>query len=445
MISNKHKHSKMKKLVFLLGLATLSACKPNIHTDDPFANGLDFSNYVAVGNSLTAGYADNSLYRSGQLNSYPAILASQFNIFKPIIFTQPLLPSESGYPSPKLVLANTTDCAGNTSLSPVPYSGAVDSAGSAVNISAQGPFNNFGIPGIRAVDYLVPGYALFNPYAARIFSNPMVRPLDELKNQNPTFFTLWLGSNDVLGYATSGGEGNPLNSFSPDNISDANLFKAGYDSVLKVLTRGGAKGAIMNIPNVTSIPFFTTIPANGLVLDSNQALQLNMAYAGTSIVFKAGANNFIIQDILAPGGFRQIKDGELILLTTPQDSLKCAGWGSLKPIPQRFVLSKDEIDKINAATTDFNNFIHDEAITYHLPLVDMNAYLRTLATGIKFNGVDFNTQFVSGGAFSLDGVHLTPRGYALAANEILREINAYYMATIPPVDVNKYSGIHFPK
>jgi len=445
MISNKQKHSKMKKLVFLLGLATLSACKPNINTDEPFANGLDFSNYVAVGNSLTAGYADNSLYRTGQMNSYPAILANQFKIFKPITFTQPLLPSEGGFPSPKLVLANTTDCAGNVSLSPVPYYGPSDSAGSAVNISAQGPFNNFGIPGIRAVDYLVPGYAFFNPYAARIFSNSFAKPLDELKKENPTFFTLWLGNNDVLGYATSGGEGDPLNSFSPDNISDVNLFKAGYDSVLKVLTRGGSKGAIMNIPNVTSIPFFTTIPAKGLVLDTTQAAQLNMAYAGTGIAFKTGANNFVIQDILVPAGFRQIKNDELILLTTPQDSMKCAGWGSIKPIPQRYILSRDEIGKIQSATDAFNNFIHDEAIAYHIPLVDMNAYLRTLVTGIKFNGVDFNTQFISGGAFSLDGVHLTPRGYALAANEILREINAYYKATIPPIDVNKYSGIHFPK
>jgi hypothetical protein len=125
--------------------------------------------------------------------------------------------------------------------------------------------------------------------------------------------------------------------------------------------------------------------------------------------------------------------------------MKCAGWGSIKPIPQRYVLSRDEIGKIQSATDDFNNFIHSEAIAYHLPLVDMNAYLRTLVTGIKFNGVDFNTQFISGGAFSLDGVHLTPRVYALAANEIIRDINAYYMSTIPPVDVNKYSGIHFPK
>ncbi len=46
---------------------------------DAYTNGeADFSNYVALGNSLTAGYADNALYITGQENSYPNILAQQF-------------------------------------------------------------------------------------------------------------------------------------------------------------------------------------------------------------------------------------------------------------------------------------------------------------------------------------------------------------------------------
>ncbi|MGN6477343.1 MAG: hypothetical protein ACTHKV_08960, partial [Flavipsychrobacter sp.] len=69
---------------------------------------------------------------------------------------------------------------------------------------------------------------------------------------------------------------------------------------------------------------------------------------------------------------------------------------------------------------------------------------RTLQSGILFNGVAFNTTFVSGGAFSLDGVHLTPRGYALVANQIINTINNRYNATIPQVDVNKYNGVLFP-
>ena len=42
------------------------------------AGSANFSKYVALGNSITAGYADNALYREGQDNSYPSILAHQF-------------------------------------------------------------------------------------------------------------------------------------------------------------------------------------------------------------------------------------------------------------------------------------------------------------------------------------------------------------------------------
>jgi hypothetical protein len=57
---------KIKNLVFLLIAALLFACKPeldNITTTDGQA---DFSKYVAIGNSLTAGYTDGELFLSGQ-------------------------------------------------------------------------------------------------------------------------------------------------------------------------------------------------------------------------------------------------------------------------------------------------------------------------------------------------------------------------------------------
>jgi hypothetical protein len=67
-----------------------------------------------------------------------------------------------------------------------------------------------------------------------------------------------------------------------------------------------------------------------------------------------------------------------------------------------------------------------------------------LLKGIVFNGVTYSPTFVTGGAFSLDGVHLTPRGYALAANEMIRVINDYYKSTIPSIDANKFNGTLFP-
>jgi hypothetical protein len=34
--------------------------------------------------------------------------------------------------------------------------------------------------------------------------------------------------------------------------------------------------------------------------------------------------------------------------------------------------------------------------------------MQTVKTGVIYNGVGINASFVSGGAFSLDGVHMTP-------------------------------------
>ena len=84
------------------------------------------------------------------------------------------------------------------------------------------------------------------------------------------------------------------------------------------------------------------------------------------------------------------------------------------------------------------------ATTYGLALVDMNKNLTELKAGIEYSGLAFTSQFVSGGAFSLDGVHLNPRGYALITNYYIQSINSKFNAKIPSVDVARYPGILFP-
>jgi lysophospholipase L1-like esterase len=438
-----------KKSLFIAAAAAiaLGGCKPHMDTPAASAGNLDFSRYVAVGNSLTAGYADGSLYRSGQQNSYPAILATQFAMVGGGEFKQPLLNGDGGYPGPKRVLGMSGDCLGVSSLGPILFPGSRDLAADAANISANGPFNNLGVPGIRAIDFLLPGYPALNPYSRRFFTYQTQSPLAEFNRITPTFFTAWIGNNDVLSYATSGGAGKSSGGsfFDTTGISSTTLFTIATDSVMRKLTVGGAKGAVMNIPDVTSVPFFTTVPINGLALTrQGQADSLNAAYRPLGITFAVGANNWIIQDTAAPGRLRQIRAGELILLSVPQDSLKCAGWGSRRPIPMQYVLDAREIDAIKTATTEFNGILQSAAARYKLAYVDMNTYLKSLSSGVVFDGVALNTTFVRGGIFSLDGVHLTPRGYALAANEMIRVINEYYGSSVPQADVNRYPGVMYP-
>lgn len=436
----------MKKyLVYILSAGVFfNACNSKIELDKATAGDADFSNYIAIGNSLTAGYADNSLYRSGQEYSYPNILAGQLKYAGSGNFVQPLLPGNSGWPGRKLELGYKVDCSGNSNLSPILFPGAQDTLGSSASVGHLN-YNNLGIPGIKLAHIAIRGYGMLNPYAGRFFNNPSLQsPIDVYLNNMPTFFSIWLGNNDVLAYATAGGNGN-INGTGLSDITPTEVFTAMYDSLLSQITRYGAKGVLINIPDVASTPFFNVVNPKGLELSRYQVEILNNAYAQlglTHITFQEGSNYFVVED--AALGARKMKPGELLLMNIPTDSLKCGGWGSSKPIPKDYVLDLEELSNIKIATENFNIAIANFATKYDLALLDANQYLKNLSSGIKWDGVTYSPSFVTGGVFSLDGIHLTPRGNALIANELVKTINAKYKSTIPAVNGTAYPGIKFP-
>src|ERR1700761_913237 len=77
-------------LYTLAGSLLLVSCRPTVQTPSASHGSADFTRYIAVGNSLTAGYADGGLYLAGQLNSYPSIIAKQMASVGGGSFTQPL-------------------------------------------------------------------------------------------------------------------------------------------------------------------------------------------------------------------------------------------------------------------------------------------------------------------------------------------------------------------
>ncbi|MFH1297668.1 MAG: hypothetical protein ABIJ04_10390 [Bacteroidota bacterium] len=439
----------MKKLLYILfSLVILAGCEPKIDELSPNKGSADFSRFVSVGNSLVAGLTDGALYKSAQQNSIPNLLAEQFKLAGGGAFVQPVVNSEFGveFPGsmPRLKLGYSTDCTGATSLGPVPDVGPRDPV---QPVGYQ--VNNLGIPGAKSFHLLVPGYAQLNPYYARFATSATNMVIQEIPSLNPTFFALWLGSNDVLGYATSGGVG--------DTITGPQTYGYAMGVVVQSLVGTGTKGVIANIPDITSIPFFNTIPYNGLVLPRQtlvDSVNFAMSLYGLPFTYQVGQNPFLVPDPTSPHPLfkvRQMQPGELVLLTVPQDSMKCYGMGLISaitflpwPIPNQFVLTQDEITNIQTATAGYNQILSGLAQTNGLAIVDMNTRLKNLQSGIVWDGIRMNAKFVTGGAFSLDGIHLNARGNAVAANYLIEVINAEYGSTIPFVDITNYQGVLFP-
>jgi lysophospholipase L1-like esterase len=111
-------------------------------------------------------------------------------------------------------------------------------------------------------------------------------------------------------------------------------------------------------------------------------------------------------------------------------------------IEDKDVLDEEEIENIETATAAYNATIRGLAEANGLAFVDSRALLnRVAAGGIAFDGGSLTSTFVTGGAFSLDGVHPTPRGYAAIANEIIERINATYNSTVPKVNIGNYGTV----
>ena len=101
--------------------------------------------------------------------------------------------------------------------------------------------------------------------------------------------------------------------------------------------------------------------------------------------------------------------------------------GITYPLADNFVLTNIETQKTKDATNAFSQIVQNLATEYGLAFVDLRLVLAEAATtGIMFDEFNLNADFITGGLVSVNGIHLTARGYALMANEFLEQIDATY-------------------
>lgn len=427
----------MKKYIFnSLAIAAMLfavSCKPEIETTAGTSAGqANFSKYIAVGNSLTAGFADGGLYLEGQKVAYPNLIAAKMATVGGGAFTSPFFTDAQANGSGYLSLTALVN--GTPTLTPVTTNLALrDATGKLTKYT--GEVQNLGIPGMRVDLAFAAPFGAANPYLERLLTDTQVGTVSYfqfVQARNHTFFSLWLGNNDALGYATNGG----VTTDATNVLTDKSTFALLYSNLINSLTANGQKGVVATIPDVTSIPYFNTVTVAALL---NAAKAINPAAAAIYIQTGAGTVRAAASEDLIRLPFQSAG-----LFGVANAAGLPYGLHPLNPIANNWVLDKDEVARVKDYVLSYNSTIKSLADSKSLAIADTYSYLNQVKTGIVLQGVSINSSFITGGAFSLDGVHLTPRGNAVIANVFIDAINSKYGSNIPVVDITQYRSVKFP-
>ncbi|VAX18751.1 hypothetical protein MNBD_IGNAVI01-2227 [hydrothermal vent metagenome] len=446
--------NRLVVLFFSILLITFIGCEDRTELtapQPPKTGEADFTRFVSIGNSLTAGYQNSSLYEKSQIFSFGKIIADQVMTD----YVQPLI-SEPGIPGKLEIEALAPDVV----IAPNP------GTGSPTNLGYAKPYNNLGVPGailydlVDTTDFQQKAVARGNPFFSVVLRDQQLGKsiIQQALNLQPTFITLWIGNNDVLGYATSGGTKgtDPATGKLP---TDVPTFSAIYNMVGAAITdpTGARKIAAANIPDVQNIPFFTTVgPKIAASLEGNgvpaMVYQKNGETIGTGVATIANLKEGKVLITLTGGGAATLlgdttgKYYASLGITPPAgiDITKPFGFDPQNPWPDVFILDDTEIDVTKNATKAFNKVISDVVSLYSSTwvLVDVNKFFNELKNaeitsgGMVIDGINFTTAYIKGNTFALDGVHPTTYGYGIIANQFIDAINNKFGASISHINVS---------
>lgn len=396
-----------------------------------------FNHYVALGDSLTAGVEGNCLVERNQEASFPAVLAHQLHQSD---FQQPLVQELA--PSSPLV---GNPCLGAVQAPPSFSVGVISQQGPPLNAQLARPYDNLGIPGANVGDLVNLTQGNLDGTTAQRFSVLVLRnvpgspfnglnAVTEANALGPDLITLWIGSNDVLGAALSGV------AIPGVTITPQNTFESQYEAVLEAIAQNGRTIVVGNVPDVTSIPFTTTVP-------SRLAIP-----GGTTPVLGPGNDTYPCTPV-APDQGCPVPDGTLV--TLPASALLGQGigvpvalGGTGLPLPNgSFVppatlvpgvlLYPDEVAEIQSFVEAYNNIIETQVTGVGGHVVDLNALLEDIrAHGYHIGGLTLSSAFLSGGLFSADGFHPSSIGYTVIADAFIRTMNLELGTEIPRPDFN---------
>jgi lysophospholipase L1-like esterase len=395
-----------------LGFAALAGCRSGETLDSPAVVDPSFVRYVAMGNSITAGFESAGINDSTQQRAYPMLLAAAMGTS----FTYPSL-NMPGCPAPfdnntlqhRVGGAAATDCAFR---GPTPLT-----------------LNNVAVPG-NAVGTLLSNFgglpSAYDPLKT-IFLGGYTE-LQMMQKAEPTFVTMWIGNNDVLGALTD-----LANAGDTNQITPVVQFDAQYDSVADEIAATGAKTALISVGNVTNIPFASAAAIYYCLKNGGCPPPLPPQNP-----VLAGIPTFTVNVNCAPPGGLQILVQWPIALGKVQAALGGTPT-SIDCSVASEVISPEETAAMVTAVAAYNAHIQTVATAHGWAYWDVNPVL----AAARANGTipplpDFSAALVPppatpgpitfGPLFTQDGVHPSGLANQIVADSLAYTINQFYFA-----------------
>ena len=368
---------------------------------EPVSAQPSFAKYVAVGDSLTAGFTNGSLVLTHQSVSWPALVARQTGT-SIVEFQQPYI-TEPGGPA-ELALV---------SLSPLVVAPKASGTGLPANFRLDRPYDNLAVPGATSVDVVATTTGLFHEAILRGRGTQ----LQQAVSLSPTFVTLWIGSNDVLAAVTNGR--------AIDGVTMVPLaaFRAAYAQTVGTLRATGATVVTATITDVTLAPFVNAIPP----VVVNPATLQPVLIGGQTVPLIGPSGP------LAPGSKVTLGASALLAKGT---GIPAALGGSGQPLPDEVVLDPAELAAIRERVSAINQSIREIAAAAGVPVLDLNAFTADLLTnGREYAGITLSGAYLTGGLVGYDGIHPTEIGYTLLANEWIAFLNRETGTHLLPVEL----------
>ena len=365
-----------------------------------------FASYVALGNSITAGYQSGGINDSTQRQSYARLLANQMG-------TQYHYASLQGRGcTPPIANTQTGALVGTGSTS---TTCDLRAASSVTDV-----LNNVAVPGARVLDPTSASTVASNALTTFILGGKtqVARALDA----RPTFATIWIGNNDVLVAGLTGILVPQPALGQAGIISTQAQFQTSYDLMIKQLTDGapGLKGVLIGVAQVAYLPSMVS----AALIASSAAAQgaINAATGKTVTIHPNCTGSTALIDV--PQLIPQIKSGAHPAFIVCDK----ATVGFPFPVGDLFVLDPAEQATLSATISGYNTYIAGKAAAAGFAYYDPNilfAAKRASGEIPAFPNIASATA-TFGNLISLDGVHPSAAAHVIIANEIIAVINTKY-------------------